>query len=132
MKCTLARQVWGNESGPIEGLKQQAPEVFERLSGFARGFAEKGNDPFDAQAKKMVGDGPFLVVHADDNDPVAELVHDVVADAAMSIVLSDYFSNLHGQPMVFGNVCCSGCITQDGTLDNEWIIEIQKAAILIE
>lgn len=132
MKCSDARKVWGHPQGFLEGLRSHFPEVLPRLERIARGLVKGSTNPFHEGVRRKVNlssPGCTYLEHAEDNDPVAEQVHDVVGDAAANILLGQYFSKMFGQTIVFSNLCCGGCGGDNGRLSEADIIAIQEAAV---
>ncbi len=134
MKCEDARKVWSHKGGPIEGVKEAFPLAWERLDGLAKAFSLDGQCPFNESLQGLLSGSvhtKFYADHADDKDPVAEEVHGIVGDAAMSRELSRHFTAVYGQPMTFGNVCCSSCLVSHPSIEDEEVRRIQIAAIRI-
>lgn len=134
MKCQDARKVWSHPAGPIEGVKEVFPLAWQRLEGLADAFSSGGDCSFNSSLRDLL-DGAvgtaFYADHSDDNDPVAEQVHGIVGDAAMSRALSAHFSSVHGTPIMFGNVCCSSCLVSHPDISDEEVERIQRMAIRI-
>lgn len=132
MNCKTAQKVWGHPEGFLAGLKEACPGVLNRLTETVEGLVKTKTNPFHASVKRKVGDQvvtPFYVTHADDNDPLTEMVHDVVGDAAAKNELEIYFSELYGQKIVLGNLCCSGCEASFGQHSRAELLAIQNAAV---
>jgi len=132
MNCITAQQVWGHPKGFLEGLKKTCPGVLERIGETINGLVQGLSNPFHESVKRKVGNDvatKFYVTHADDNDPVAEQVHDVIGDAAAKMELEQHFSHMHGQEIVLGNLCCSGCDASFGKHSRNELLAIQNAAV---
>jgi hypothetical protein len=131
MDCKTAQKVWGHPDGFLEGLKSACPGVLERLETVVRNLIDGNQSPFSKKVQEKVGalSKPYHVEHAEDDDELAHLTHDVVGDVAANAELSQHFSNVFGQQVCIGNVCCSGCKASLGPLKHEELVAIQNAAV---
>ena len=133
MDCKTARVVWNHPDGFIAGINVAMPGVIERLTGYVAEFVSGTTNAFHETVKSESGvTGNYLTHHAEDDDQIAEWAHDVIGDAAGSIKLNQYFTDLFGTPVQLRNICCSGCDISDGQQSDEDILAIQHAAVNIE
>ena len=132
MNCQTAKLVWNHPDGPIAGIRAHLPGVMERLEAVVAKYIRGDHDSFNEAVQTEAGNGNYFVTHADDADPLTELVHSVVGDAAANLVLHRYFTGIYGRPVFVANVCCSGCKIHDGTLSPEMILRIQQVAVNTE
>jgi len=131
MDCKTAQKVWGHPGGFIKGLEAACPGVLERLGETVNGLVRGSTNPFHQSVKERVGETgrPFYATHAEDDDHVAHMVHDVVGDVAACGLLEQHFSELVGQPIALGNICCKGCNASMGRLTLKELVRIQHAAV---
>jgi len=134
MDCKTARAVWNHPEGFIAGVRQELPGVVEKLEEQVRSYVNGETNAYDTTVKRQSDiNKPFYTDHADtEDDPVAIGIHDVVGDEAGRIQLQRYFSQLFGQPIRLGALCCSACITHDGTLCEDDLLKLQIAAVNTE
>lgn len=134
MDCQTARTVWNHPEGFIAGVRATLPGVIERLEAQVAAYVRGDTNPYDSAVKRQSGvTSAFYSDHADtEDDPVAVGIHDVVGDAAGRLMLERYFTGHYGQPIYLGNLCCSSCITHDGTLLADDLLAIQVAPVNTE
>jgi hypothetical protein len=131
MDCKTAQKVWNHPKGFISGVQEHLPGVLELIEQRVKAFVQDEQDPFDTAIKASVGvTQGFSVYHAEDNDRVAVMAHDVIGDLAGCMKLQEHFSAIFHRPLVFSNVCCSGCIVSDpGVLTDDLSLRIQLKAV---
>lgn len=137
MNCEQARGVYTAEAvtpeGFVQKILQKFPGVIPFLEAHARNFLNGISNPFHEKVAALSGvKGNFYTVHVDDNDPVAERVHTVLSDWAGPLLLSRYFTNLLGNKVKIGAICCSGCAFTDDSIGEGDILSIQFAAVQVE
>ncbi len=133
MNCSSAKKVWGHPQGFIAGLNETFPGVLERLEQLTANFRDKVTNPFHETVTRKAGvNRNYYVEHADDNDGLAEKVHDVVGDVAARLQLEHHLREKFGIQVTLFNLCCSGCgeVIGDITLDDA--VAIQNAAVRTE
>lgn len=132
MDCSTARLVWNHPEGFFAGLNEHLPGVMERLEGVVQAFVDGETNPFDEAVRAEVGMGGFFTAHAEDDDPVAELIHDVLGDIVARDMIERFFSERYKQPIRLANICCKGCYCDNGELDSDTVLRIQLAAVNTE
>lgn len=134
MDCKTARLVWNHPEGFISGVRQHLPGVLERLEAQVDAYVRGETNPYNESVRNASGvDGSYHLAHGlTDDDPVATGIHDVLGDVAGKAKIEQYFSELFGQKVCLGNVCCSGCITSTDPLHPDEMLKIQHAAVNTE
>ncbi len=131
MNCSTAQKVWGHQGGFFKGLEAHCPGVLEHLTSLAKKLIAGATNPFHARVTSVVGPTckPYYVEHATDDDPLAELAHDVVGDEAARGLIETHISKLLGTEVCFANLCCSGCKASLGRMCLDDSVRIQNAAV---
>lgn len=131
MDCQTAQNVWNHPNGFIAGVEEHLPGVLELIEQRVKAFIQAVEDPFDQAIKCEVGvTAGFAVYHAEDDDKIALAAHDVVGDLAGCLKLQEHFSAIFHRPLVFSNVCCSGCIVSDPeVMTPNLALKVQMAAV---
>ena len=131
MKCADAQAVWSHPDGFIAGLKARLPGVLERLEKQTENFKNGVTNPFHEGVKHKAGEisREFYVEHAEDDDPIARQVHDVVGDTAARLELQAYLKEKFNLEVVLSNLCCSGCGESLGEFSRQEAIAVQNAAV---
>lgn len=130
MDCKTARRVWNHKHGFLAGLKSEMPGLFEHLSSLVASFKRGDKEPFDLAVKRRAGNGPYQVSHADEDSELSRWKHDVLGDAVARRTLEIELGRIHDLPNLrLGNICCKGCITSIGALDDALALRIQLVAV---